>query len=108
MKHLEKVFEILKQHQFVVNKEKCTLAATKIEYLGHYISAKWVYIDPRKIEIIVGWPSPKIVKQLRSFLGMTRNYRRFVKGYGGIARPLTNLLKKGSFAWTQEVKDAFN
>lgn len=81
----------------MVNKEKCILATTKIEYLEHYISAKGVYTYPKKVDIITEWPAPSNVKQLRSFLGMTGYYKRFVKGYVGKARPLTNLLKRGSF-----------
>lgn len=52
MEHLRMEYTVLKQHQFVVNKGKCVLAATKIEYLGHFISTKGVYIDPKKIDVV--------------------------------------------------------
>lgn len=107
LKHLRQVFEILKLHHYVVNKGKCVLASKRVEYLGHFISEEGVFTDPKKIKAITEWPAPRIVKQLRSFLGLSGYYRRFVKGYGSIARPLTELLKRGRFKCDLELEEAF-
>lgn len=63
--------------------------------------------DPDKIKSIVQWPIPKTLKQLRGILGLTGYYRRFIRDYGKICRPLTQLLKKDSFTWNTQPTAAF-
>lgn len=107
LQHLKQVFEVLKQHSYVLNRKKCVLGASRIEYLGHFILEEGVSTDPRKIEAVTHWPTPKNIKQIRSFLGMTGYYRRFIKNYGTIAWPLTELLKRGGFKWNPKAEEAF-
>jgi hypothetical protein len=107
IKHLKSVLEVLKQHQLYAKLNKCIFAQPKIEYLGHVISGEGVATDPSKINIIQSWPTPSNITQLRAFLGLTGYYRRFIKGYGVICRPLFNALKKNSFIWTSEQEASF-
>lgn len=106
--HLNSVFSILRQQQLFLKLSKCTLGASSIEYLGHFISSAGVRTDPKKIEVIQQWPVPKSPKQLRSFLGLSNYYRRFIKGYSAIAKPLTDLLKKDNFIWNDAATVAFD
>lgn len=78
-----------------------------MEYLGHIISADRVAVDPNKIKAIQQWDKPKTLKGLRRFLGLAGYYRKFVKNFGSIAKPLTNMLKKDCFVWTPTVEEAF-
>ncbi|WKA11764.1 hypothetical protein VitviT2T_029233 [Vitis vinifera] len=105
--HLQTVLDILKQHQLFAKKSKCCFGCSEIEYLGHLISKDGVQADPTKIEAMLNWPFPTSLKSLRGFLGLTGYYRKFIKGYGLIAAPLTALLKKNSFKWTESAKRAF-
>ena len=106
-KHLGMVFNVLKDNQLFANKKKCVIAHSQIQYLGHTISKRGVEADEDKIKKMINWPPPTNISGLRGFLGLTGYYRRFVKGYGEIAAPLTKLLQKNAFKWNEEANTAF-
>ena len=106
MKHLEEVLQLLSQNQFLVNKKKCLFGRTSVEYLGHIISGSRVSMDPTKVQCIREWPVPRNVRGVRGFLGLTGYYRKFIKDYGKIAKPLTELTKKDGFSWNLEAQKA--
>nr|KYP32652.1 Retrovirus-related Pol polyprotein from transposon 17.6 [Cajanus cajan] len=105
--HLRQVLQTLRCNSLFARKSKCFFAVSKVEYLGHLISVKGVSTDPRKVEAMKNWPLPQTIKQLRGFLGLAGYYRRFVKGFGLIAKPLTDFLKKDNFLWNQEATKSF-
>lgn len=106
--HLQQVFQLLKTHQLYVKRSKCSFAQSSLEYLGHIIGANGVATDSAKIQAVEHWPRPENVKQLRGFLGLAGYYRKFIRQFGILCRPLTNLLKKnGQFIWTPTVQEAF-
>jgi len=106
---LRKVFALLKSEHWHIKLTKCHFAQQQLSYLGHIISADGIATDPAKIEAIVSWPVPANVRELRSFLGLAGFYRKFIKHFAIITRPLTNLLKKGTyFIWTSEQQTAFD
>lgn len=106
LKHVRSVLSTLEQNQWVGNRWKCEFGQTQIKYLGHAISNQEVEMDPEKVKAALDWERPKTVKGLRGFLGLTSYYRRFVKDYGKIAKPLTELLKNGGFSWNEKAEEA--
>ncbi|KZV39492.1 hypothetical protein F511_28156 [Dorcoceras hygrometricum] len=98
--------EILRDNQLFVNENKCGFGLTEIEYLGHVVSGVGVAVDKKKVESVAAWPTPRNIRGLRGFLGLSGYYRK-LKDYGKTARPLTELLKKGSFGWNLEADAAF-
>ncbi|PNY17781.1 Ty3/gypsy retrotransposon protein [Trifolium pratense] len=108
IEHLACVFELLAKHQFYLKPQKCSFAQQQIGYLGHVVSAGTVAPDPEKINAIMDWPVPHSVKTLRGFLGLAGYYRKFVRNYASLASPLTSLLKKDAFQWSDSALDSFN
>ena len=97
LSHLRAVFLQLRKHQLYLKSSKCTFAQPQIDYMCHVISQSGVSTDPSKTAAMINWPQPTNVTELRGFLGLTGYYRCFVKNYGIIAKPLTQLLKKKQF-----------
>ena len=105
---LREVFNRLKTANLKLSPGKCILLQDKVNYLGHVVSADGVGTDPKKIESIVEWPTPRTVRDVRSFLGLCSYYRRFVKNFATIAKPLHSLTEKGvPFDWSGECENAF-
>ncbi|XP_070661221.1 uncharacterized mitochondrial protein AtMg00860-like [Malus domestica] len=106
--HLTAMFDILQLHQLQLKPSKCTFGQDSIAYLGHIISASGVQVDPSKIAAIMEWPMPTSLRGLRGFLGLAGYYCKFVRHFGFIAKPLTDLLKKDSFFLSPAVDTAFS
>lgn len=97
LKHLEEVFALMVEHKMYVKDSKFFFVAEKIEYIGHFISGRGVETDSNKIAAVKSLKVPTSIKELQSFLGLAGYYRKFVRGYALISKPLTDLLKKGEF-----------
>jgi hypothetical protein len=77
--------------------------------LGHTISIDGIYIDPSKVQKVMDWKPPTSVHQICSFLGLAGYYRRFILDFSKIAKPMTELLKKGvKFSWNEKCEEAFH
>ena len=97
----------MRHHKLYAKQSKCVFGTSQVEYLGHVISAQGVATEPSKIKAMETWPQPKNIKQLRGFLGLTGYYRRFIKNYATLSRPLTQLLKKNGYTWNEQAQAAF-
>ncbi|GJX55739.1 retrotransposon-related protein [Tanacetum coccineum] len=106
-KHLERVLHTMQSQQLYAKMSKCVFGTTQVEYLGHVISGEGVSTDVSKVKAMQDWPVPVNIKKLRGFLGLTGYYRRFIKNYASISKPLTALLKKNAFKWSQQAQEAF-
>jgi hypothetical protein len=78
-----------------------------VAYLGHVILTTDVEMDAQKVQAVRDWPTPRSVRTVRAFLSLAGYYRRIVKDFGTIVAPLTRLLCKDSFKWTDEAEGAF-
>lgn len=74
--------------------DKCDFFKDEVEFLGFIVSSQGIKTNPKKIEAISKFPIPKTLKELRSFLGLSGYYRRFVRDYAKLAKPLTSLLRE--------------
>jgi hypothetical protein len=107
--HLRLVLKVLREHQLYAKLSKCSFYQKHIHYLGHIMSEQGIAIDPEKIEAIRGWPTPRNVSNIRSFMGLVGYYRTFIVGFSKITHPITYLQKKGTkFEWTLKCEKNFN
>lgn len=94
--HMRLVLMKLAEHKLYANQKKCEFGKAEVAYLGHVISSSGVAVDQEKVLAMQEWQTPKSLRELRGFLGLTR----FVANYAHIAHPLTDQLKKDCFGWT--------
>lgn len=105
---LRQVLQLLKENDLFVKHSKCSFAQRQISYLGHSISGAGVATLNEHVQSVQTWKQPTTVKELRGFLGLAGYYRKFVRNFGILSRPLNDLLKKNSpFVWTETTEAAF-
>jgi hypothetical protein len=83
--HLRIVLQILREKKLYAKLSKCDFYKDKIQYLGHVVSKEGIVVDPEKIKSIMDWPIPKDVSDIRSFMGITGYYQKFIEGFSKIA-----------------------
>ena len=107
-KHVHEVLQTLQDAKLLVDPEKSIFHVQEVEFLGHIIRPNEVHMSPDKISAITEWPTPKTVKDVQSFVGLANYYRRFIKDFGKLAGPMTDLTRKDAkFEWTTKCQTAF-
>lgn len=108
-RHVRQILQTLQNAGISVNPRKSEFHTQKTIFLGFEITPGEIRMEPAKIAAIREWPTPTNQKEVRMFIGFINFYRSFVKGFGGIAKPLHELTGEGTtFEWTQRQQDAFN
>jgi hypothetical protein len=98
-----------RKYQIALNLKKCIFFSPFGVLLGHIVCKQGLLVDPSKIDIIVDVPPPTSVRQLCIALGHTGYYKKFIKGYTHIKKPMEKLLNKDSkFQWTKECQQSFD
>lgn len=106
--NLREVFSHLSRAGLKLKPSKCKLLHKEVEFLGYVVSASGVAADTKKVSAVTDFPRPKDLKSLRTFLGLTSYYRRFVPRYSTIAQPLYTLTRKDEqFCWSEGCEEAF-
>lgn len=104
---LRHVFQRLQSANLKLKPSKCSFLAKEVKILGFLVSEKGVKTDPDKIAAIEKFPPPKKIKDVQSFLGTCNFYRKFIKNYSMIAKPLHEATKKNGFVWGAAQDSAF-
>jgi hypothetical protein len=109
LRHLEAVLSKLREVNLKLNPGKCCFAARSITFSGHVVSERGARPDPGKIDAVVRFPEPRTVTDVRSFLGLTGYYWKYVQGYSRLAGPLFDLTRKAvAFVWSRDCQQAFD
>ena len=109
MDHIRTVLSRLRNAKIYARMHKCDFYKSDVEYLGFQVSGEGVHPTEEKIQAIVNWPKPQTVRDVRSFLGLSQYYRRFIRHYSLLARPLTDLTKNETIKhWGDKEQKAFD
>nr|GEV64612.1 putative reverse transcriptase domain-containing protein [Tanacetum cinerariifolium] len=106
--HLRIILELLRKEKLYAKFSKCDFWIRIVQFLGHLIDSQGLYVDPAKIKAVKNWTSPTTPTEVRQFLGLVGYYRRFIKGFSKIAKPLTKLTQKNkNYIWGEEQESDF-
>ena len=106
--NLQEVFQRLRSAGLRLKPSKCAFFQRSVTYLGHVVSREGISADPGKVRKVASWPVPTSPKEVQRFLGFASYYRRFIKNFAAVAKPLHRLTEKGApFRWTADCKHAF-
>ena len=94
-KHILNLLKVLSEENIPLNVKKCNFFCKHCKYLGMVVGNKTIYMDPDKVNSITKMVVNKDIGSIRTFLGMAGFYRRFIANYGGMAKPLTDMTRKG-------------
>ncbi|GJR50815.1 putative reverse transcriptase domain-containing protein [Tanacetum coccineum] len=107
-KHLKIILELLKKERLYAKFSKCDFWLDLVQFLSHVIDCNGVHVDPAKIKAIKNWDAPTTPTEVRQFLGLAGNYRRFIQDFSLISKPLTKLTQKDKkYEWGKEEEEAF-
>jgi len=105
---VEEILRRLEEHDLYVKPEKCEWKVREVGFLGVVIGPDGIKMEKEKVRGVLEWPTPKCVKDVQKFLGLVNYYRRFVKDFAGIARPMHRLVQKQErWNWRSEQEEAF-
>lgn len=106
--HVNLILNKLREAGLQLDIKKCSFEAKEVKYLGILISCKGIEMDPVKIECVKSWKTPVCIKDIQAFLGFANFYRRFIKNFSSLAKPLTELTKKDiPWIWSRTCEKAF-
>lgn len=92
--YLSKIFQRLRETGFKIQMDKCEFLKKEVAFLGHIVTPEGIRPNPAKIKAILDYPIPRTTKEIRGFLGLLGYYRKFIKDFAKITKPLTSCLKK--------------
>ena len=91
---LDEVFAIFQKYNLYLKESKCSLFMSRVNFLGHVVSAKGVSLESGKVDVVQKWPVPQTVTHVQQFLGLCNYYRRFIVRFSKVAGSLTLLTQK--------------
>jgi len=108
-KIIEEVLKKLEENNLYIKPEKCVWKVWKIRFLGVVIEPNRIEMEKKKVDGVLSWPEPRNVKDVRKFLGLANYYRRFIKDFTQVARPMNMLMRKDiKWKWRKEQQKTFN
>jgi hypothetical protein len=107
--HVKQVLDVLKKEKLFLKMYKCEFGKTSLIYLGHIVGGGELKIDPSKVKVILDWPKPNNVTEVRIFLGAAQYWRKFIANFSSIAGPLHAVTSiKQVFQWGGKQQKAFD